>query len=79
MTSSSADEMSLNSNDLNEISIIHHSSSPSDNSLSNRRRRKRTIFSVADIEHLKEAFIQNPKPSRKYCSISSNEKEIYVF
>ena len=29
------------------------------------RRRKRTIFSIADIEHLKEAFIQNPKPSRK--------------
>lgn len=29
-----------------------------------RRRRKRTIFSAADIEHLKEAFAQNPKPTR---------------
>ena len=32
----------------------------------NRRRRKRTIFSAADIEHLKEAFNLNPKPSRKH-------------
>ncbi len=82
MTSSSADEMSLNSNDLNEISIIHHStdsvqklsynhkrnSNASDNllNINSRRRRKRTIFTAADIEHLKEAFIQNPKPNRKY-------------
>jgi len=86
MTSSSADEMSLNSNDLNEISIIHHStdsvqklpyhhkrnSNASDNllNMNSRRRRKRTIFSAADIEHLKEAFIQNPKPNRKYRYIS---------
>lgn len=88
-TSSSADDMSLNSNDLNEISIIHHSTdsvqkfshhhknntSISDNALnisSSRRRRKRTIFSAVDIEHLKEAFIQNPKPNRKYHYISFN-------
>jgi hypothetical protein len=30
-----------------------------------RRRRKRTIFTTADIEHLKEAFAHNPKPNRK--------------
>jgi hypothetical protein len=57
MTSSSADEMSLNSNDLNEISIIHHSTD-SVQKLSYHHKR--------NIEHLKEAFIQNPKPNRKY-------------
>ena len=70
MTNSSADD----SNDLNEISIIHHHSTeslPNHHNdkifkISNRRRRKRTIFTAADIEHLKEAFIQNPKPTRKY-------------
>jgi hypothetical protein len=90
MTSNSADEISLNSNDFNEISIMHHStdsmqkfshhhkrnSSTNDNLLNvnSRRRRKRTIFSAADIEHLKEAFIQNPKPSRKYHYISFKDK-----
>lgn len=90
MTNSSTDDLSLNSNDLNEISVIHHStdsvqklfhhhhkrnSSTSDNliNISSRSRRKRTIFTPADIEHLKEAFIQNPKPSRKYLSIFSKD------
>ncbi len=82
ITSSSIDDMSLNSNDLNEVASIHHSTESvqklphhhKNNNITNddssdvrsRRRRKRTIFSLADIEHLKEAFIQNPKPSRKY-------------
>ncbi|CAF4504850.1 unnamed protein product [Rotaria socialis] len=82
MTSSSADEISSNSNDVSELTTIHHPTesmrqlsdhykynrSTSDDSLnlSSRRRRKRTIFSAADIEHLKDAFIQNPKPSRNY-------------
>lgn len=86
MTSSSTDEMSSNSNDVNELTIIHHCTdssqrlshhykhdrSISDDTLnvSNRRRRKRTIFSAADIEHLREAFIQNPKPNRKYFQIA---------
>ncbi|CAF3432134.1 unnamed protein product [Rotaria sp. Silwood1] len=89
MTSNSADEMSSNSNDLNEITTVHHSTesaqqlshhykhnrSISDDSLntSNRRRRKRTIFSAADIEHLKEAFIQNPKPSQQDIAILSEQ------
>lgn len=83
LTSSSAGDMSPNSNDLNEIGIIHYSTESiqklshyhknknnigddDSSNFSGRRRRKRTIFSTADIEHLKEAFIENPKPSRKY-------------
>ena len=69
MTNSSADEISVNSNDLNEMSISHHSNQSFRIKVNSRRRRKRTIFTAADIEHLKEAFIQNPKPSRKYRSI----------
>ena len=76
MTNSSIDEISVHSNDLNETSFTHHSTDSlqkfshhhryDDHSLkiSNRRRRKRTIFTSADIEYLKEAFLQNPKPSR---------------
>ncbi|CAF0977960.1 unnamed protein product [Rotaria sordida] len=89
ITNSSADEMNSNSNDLNDITSIHHSTesvqqlsyyhknnkSTSDDSLNigNRRRRKRTIFSAADIEHLKEAFIQNPKPSQQDIAILSEQ------
>ena len=82
LTSSNIEEMSPNSNDLNGIAVVHHSTesipklsyyhknnnnlNDDSTSLSGRRRRKRTIFSAADIEHLKEAFIENPKPSRKH-------------
>jgi hypothetical protein len=82
MTNSSAED----SNDLNEISIIHHStesfkklSHHHNDKIFNRRRRKRTIFTAADIEHLKEAFIQNPKPTRKYFTNISFEIKIFVF
>ncbi|CAF0857465.1 unnamed protein product [Adineta steineri] len=90
MASSSTDDMSPNSNDLNEIAIIHHSTESipklsyhhktshsinddSSNFSSGRRRRKRTIFSAADIEYLKEAFIQNPKPSQQDIAILSEQ------
>ncbi|CAF1278796.1 unnamed protein product [Adineta ricciae] len=38
-----------------------------------RRRRKRTIFSAADIEYLKDAFIQNPKPSQQDIAVLSEQ------
>ncbi len=62
MTNSSADD----SNDLNESfqNLSHHRNDKMFK-ISNRRRRKRTIFTATDIEYLKEAFIQNPKPTRK--------------
>lgn len=70
MTSSSTDEMSRNSNDFNDQSTeyTHEPSYYHKYNLSNssRRRRKRTIFTANDIEHLKEAFIQNPKPNRTF-------------
>lgn len=85
-TSSSIGDMSPNSNDFNEITLLNyptscskelyhhshqsgHSTEDSSKGL-HRRRRKRTIFTAADIEHLKEAFAQNPKPSRKCDSVS---------
>jgi hypothetical protein len=81
MTNSSADD----SNDLNELSIIHHSTESFQKlshhhndkifKISNRCRRKRTIFTAADIEHLKEAFIQNPKPTHKYFKNTSLKKK----
>ena len=84
-TSSSIGDMSPNSNDFNEITILNYPTScskelyhpsnhtvhsPEDSSKTmHRRRRKRTIFTATDIEHLKDAFTQNPKPSRKYHSV----------
>ncbi|CAF2075247.1 unnamed protein product [Rotaria magnacalcarata] len=89
MISSSADEISSNSNDVNELTTIHHATesmrqlsdhykhnrTTSDDSLnlSSRRRRKRTIFSAADIEHLKDSFIQNPKPSQQDIAVLSDQ------
>ncbi|CAF1664342.1 unnamed protein product, partial [Didymodactylos carnosus] len=45
--------------------ISTHKSKDDCETNSNRRRRKRTIFTSADIESLKEAFILNPKPSQQ--------------
>lgn len=80
--------MSSNSNDYNDVTILHQSTESMEefshhqhqkrisenlSNISIRRRRKRTIFSAADIEHLKVAFIQNPKPTRKSFATSTKD------
>lgn len=88
MTNSSIDEISVHSNDFTETSFTHHSTDSlqkfshhhKDQSLKigHRRRRKRTIFTSADIEYLKEAFLQNPKPSRNYLSLETPHLSIEI-
>ena len=58
---------SISSKDFRHPYQKYHSAGFLDESPSmiHRRRRKRTIFTAADIDHLKQAFAQNPKPSRR--------------